>query len=391
MQGKFLNIPSYIDDPSYRYQMPALQLKIEGKGNGIKTNIVNLADVSKALRVPTEYPLKFLGHELGTLTLYKEVKHEITSIINGAFSEEELKRHMDKFIEKYILCPNCKYPEMVLRVRKEKVCGSCNSCGAKPILDNNHKLATFILKNPPKNNSEFKKEAEKEKEEKESKSKKTGKGDKSEKDSKPSKKGGVKEDDSEEQKSNSTAISTSTGSSVTKSTFNPANIGSYAQQIQDEYNKHKDLTSFEDKNDEIGSIISLIKSFKFPDDQKKKLSNIVFSSIFTLNIAKEIQKNKALLEAFWEELEIGEREPDLLLNLEEFLFSKHKDVTWEKYIPTILKLFYDEDLLSEEFLLEWDDKKHDEELRKDARFNQEVDDKFKAASKDILEWLRSSD
>jgi len=55
MQGKLLNIPSYIDDPSYRYQMPALQLKIEGKGNGIKTNIVNLVEVAKALRVPTEY------------------------------------------------------------------------------------------------------------------------------------------------------------------------------------------------------------------------------------------------------------------------------------------------------------------------------------------------
>ena len=34
--------------------MPKMVLKIEGKGNGIKTNIVNMADVAKALRVPTE-------------------------------------------------------------------------------------------------------------------------------------------------------------------------------------------------------------------------------------------------------------------------------------------------------------------------------------------------
>ena len=33
--------------------MPSLLLKIEGKGNGIKTNIVNLTEVAKALRVPT--------------------------------------------------------------------------------------------------------------------------------------------------------------------------------------------------------------------------------------------------------------------------------------------------------------------------------------------------
>lgn len=34
--------------------MPKMILKIEGKGNGIKTNIVNMQEVSKALRVPTE-------------------------------------------------------------------------------------------------------------------------------------------------------------------------------------------------------------------------------------------------------------------------------------------------------------------------------------------------
>ena len=46
--------------------MPKLILKIEGKGNGIKTNIVNLNEAAKALRVPTDYPLKFMGHELGS-------------------------------------------------------------------------------------------------------------------------------------------------------------------------------------------------------------------------------------------------------------------------------------------------------------------------------------
>lgn len=46
-----LNIPSTVVDSNYRYQMPKMQLKIESKGNGIKTNIVNLPDVGKHLRI----------------------------------------------------------------------------------------------------------------------------------------------------------------------------------------------------------------------------------------------------------------------------------------------------------------------------------------------------
>ena len=77
MSTQMVNIPSTIEDPSYRYKMPKIQTKIEGKGNGIKVNLVNLVDVAKALRVPTECkiliidPLKFLGYELGSQTIYK--------------------------------------------------------------------------------------------------------------------------------------------------------------------------------------------------------------------------------------------------------------------------------------------------------------------------------
>ncbi len=38
-----------------------LALQIEGRGNGIKTNAVNLVEVSKALERPTECALSCLG------------------------------------------------------------------------------------------------------------------------------------------------------------------------------------------------------------------------------------------------------------------------------------------------------------------------------------------
>lgn len=46
--------------------MPKIQFKIEGKGNGIRTNVINMFDIAKALRVNTDYPLKFMGIELGS-------------------------------------------------------------------------------------------------------------------------------------------------------------------------------------------------------------------------------------------------------------------------------------------------------------------------------------
>lgn len=49
-----LNIPSYIEDPNYRYKMPKLVIKIEGKGNGIKTNLTNLIDVAAKLQTDPE-------------------------------------------------------------------------------------------------------------------------------------------------------------------------------------------------------------------------------------------------------------------------------------------------------------------------------------------------
>ncbi len=56
-----LNMPSTVVDSNYRYRMPKMQLKIESKGNGIKTNIVNLQDVAKHLRTNEGYILKYFG------------------------------------------------------------------------------------------------------------------------------------------------------------------------------------------------------------------------------------------------------------------------------------------------------------------------------------------
>ena len=95
-----LNIPSTVQDPKYRYRMAKMQLKIQSKGNGIKTHIVNLSDVAKDLRTDPQYILKFFGFEKASQTTFKEAggKNNTNYIINGEFSDAEMLKVLDKFI-----------------------------------------------------------------------------------------------------------------------------------------------------------------------------------------------------------------------------------------------------------------------------------------------------
>ena len=62
--------------------MPPIQSKIEGRGNGIKTNVVNMVDVAKALARPASYTTKYFGCELGAQTKFDEKSG--LAIVNGA-------------------------------------------------------------------------------------------------------------------------------------------------------------------------------------------------------------------------------------------------------------------------------------------------------------------
>lgn len=58
------------DDPAYRYKMPRMVTKIEGRGNGIKTVLVNASAVGDSLNRPAGHITKFFGCELGALSKY---------------------------------------------------------------------------------------------------------------------------------------------------------------------------------------------------------------------------------------------------------------------------------------------------------------------------------
>lgn len=151
-----VNIPSTNDDPSYRYKMPRLVSKKEGRGNGSKTCIVNMPEVARALKRPAQYTTKWFGAELGAQSTYTDKEGEgVRAIINGHHDTPIFQTSLDKFIDKYVLCANCHLPEIDMFVKKGNIVGKCRACGWAGELDNNHKLATFIIKNPPSDDGGF--------------------------------------------------------------------------------------------------------------------------------------------------------------------------------------------------------------------------------------------
>uniref|UniRef100_A0A3Q2EFH2 Eukaryotic translation initiation factor 5 n=1 Tax=Cyprinodon variegatus TaxID=28743 RepID=A0A3Q2EFH2_CYPVA len=158
-----VNVNRSVSDQFYRYKMPRLIAKVEGKGNGIKTVIVNMVDVAKALNSNVKWdPTKFFGCELGAQTQF-DTKND-RYIVNGSHEANKLQDMLDGFIRKFVLCPECDNPETDLHVnpKKQTIGNSCKACGYRGMLDTRHKLCTFILKNPPGNGSaSVKKEKEK--------------------------------------------------------------------------------------------------------------------------------------------------------------------------------------------------------------------------------------
>lgn len=142
-----LNVNRNVQDSFYRYKMPRLVAKVEGKGNGIKTVIVNMVDVARALYRPPTYVTKYFGCELGAQTQF-DIKAE-RYIVNGCHDGARLQDMLDGFIKRFVLCEKCDNPETVLKVKKNLIGASCKACGHQYVLDMRHKLTTFIVKNPP--------------------------------------------------------------------------------------------------------------------------------------------------------------------------------------------------------------------------------------------------
>src|SRR5271169_1176423 len=108
-----------------------------------------MLDVAHDLGRPPIYLTKFFGFELGAQAKVVGDGPTQRHIVNGAHDKDKLQDLLDVFINKFVLCGECKNPETALIVKGQHVIRECKACGKRTEIDKGHKLSSFIVKSPP--------------------------------------------------------------------------------------------------------------------------------------------------------------------------------------------------------------------------------------------------
>merc|ERR1719409_2341691 len=111
-------------DGSSEVKIPAVQSKIEGRGNGIKTNVANCVEVSRAIGRHPAYTCKYFGCELGAQSKFDHDSGY--AVVNGAHDADALQVVFKKFIRDFVTCSSCKSIQTKLSIdKKQKVQMKC--------------------------------------------------------------------------------------------------------------------------------------------------------------------------------------------------------------------------------------------------------------------------
>lgn len=356
-----LNVNRNVTDLYYRYKMPRICAKVEGKGNGIKTVIVNMAEVAKALNRPATYPTKYFGCELGAQTQFDHKNERF--IVNGSHDATKLQDLLDGFIRKYVLCPECDNPEtdLIIAAKKETISQTCKACGYHGLLKVQHKVNTFILKNPPTMNPAAQ-GASLTEGKRSKRSKKADNGDNNatngdqskDSDDFDNKISGNHEDDDDDGQWTTELSEEAVRARMQDLSEGAKNITISEDTEKTEKQRMDLLYEYIKKRRDAGELENLQVHKEVHGEAKRlevnqKAPLILAELLFTANIVADIKKHRGLLLRFTHE---DEKAQKYLLGGVEQVIALHAAKLMDK-VAVILKLFYDTDLLDEKVILEW--------------------------------------
>ncbi|KAL5534719.1 hypothetical protein ACEPAG_1183 [Sanghuangporus baumii] len=381
--AKVVNIRRDVDDKFYRYRMPVLLTKIEGKGNGIKTVVPNMSDIARALSRPPTYPTKFFGCELGAQTTFDEKGDRY--IVNGAHDATRLRELLDQFIDKFVLCGECKNPETDLIITKgDIIIRDCKACGQRTTVDMRHKLTTFIIKNPPKVSKKSKKAGLTE----------NGGGSPS---AEAAEVEGAESDDELTKRIKLEAAELADKTNLREDEWavdtSPEAVKARVEALggelrsnltigdddsdEDANSPYKQIGQWAKENRETASAVDIYKHAQDLGIEKKhKTLQVLVQNLFTENIVSEIPKFGAL----FAKMTTSERhQKSLLGGVEIFVGVTHPDLV--PSVPKILMALYQYDVLEEEVIKQWGTHVSKKYVDKD------ISKKVRKASEPFLKWL----
>ncbi|KAL2843228.1 domain found in IF2B/IF5-domain-containing protein [Aspergillus pseudodeflectus] len=406
-----INIRRDVTDPFYRYKMEPLQSKIEGKGNGIKTVVVNLNSVAQSLSRPPAYVIKYFGFELGAQANAKPTDDRW--IINGAHDARKLQDYLDGFISKFVLCKKCKNPETDVSIKDEKIILDCKACGQRTDVDPRLKLSTFILRNNTSGKGKkdkASKKARRERKKEETNGENGSPGD-SNSDNGDGENGDAPEahsDDELTRRIKSAAQDIEADDEIEDDNWavdvSEEAVKARAKELPDDLKRTLVLEEVDDEGadgpsayDELGSwIISTaeekggvskvedveiyLKAKEYGIESKHKTLAVLAQTIFDDKIAKQIEGRAPMLK----KLITSERHEKAFLGGTERFVGKDRPQLISQ-VPAILLAYYQNDLISEETLKAWCSKASKKYV------DSATSKKVRKAAEPFLQWLESAE
>lgn len=344
---------SPVEDPSYRYKMPAVMGKIEGKGNGIKTVIINISALALSLHRSPGEVTKHFGCELGAQTTYNESTDR--AVVNGAHTDMVLQQTVHKYIQEFVLCPNCGLPETNYSFRNGCVVHRCMACGAKEMVDMSHKLCTYILAQEKKRKQEEKKSGKKKGDKKEAR---VVEAEDDKKDKKKKKKKSKDSDDEKKKKKKKDK------KKKDKKKSKDSDSDDLADGVDD-----LSISSEAGVDDEGVMLLAIAAVKKYMAEEPLASTSDITEVVINQQMASALKSHdrihiflrSVLTPNFFKNKEIQTHAPVMveLLNanpiMERHLISAVEFSCLEKTsnFAIMLKLLFDEDVLSEQVILEW--------------------------------------
>lgn len=347
-----------------------------------------MAEVAKALNRPATYPTKYFGCELGAQTQFDHKNERF--IVNGSHDATKLQDLLDGFIRKYVLCPDCDNPEtdLIIAAKKETISQSCKACGYHGLIKVQHKVNTFILKNPPNMNPAAQGASlttRRSKRSKRADGDNSTNGDNS-KDSGEFESSHIEGDDDDDDGQWTAEVSEEAMRARMQDLSEGAKNITISEDTEKTEKERIDIFyDYVKKRRDAGELESVsahkdLHSEATRLDVISKAPLVLAELLFSANITAEIKKHRNLLLRFTHN---DEKAQKYMLGGVEQIIALHSNLL-EK-VAIILKLFYDTDLLDEKIILDWSSKISKKYVSKEVA--QQIHDK----AAPFIKWLKEAE